>query len=141
MHLVYDQKKELGLPPNIITYPKLTDVKERTTLELANGETLTDIGTVIFCTGYNHNVKFLNPDDEEKPLIQVRGEGGYLGPLYQHMVHLEYPRSIFFIGLCWSLIPFVCFDHQVKYAIALIEGRVEVPKKEEMERFEEDRLE
>jgi hypothetical protein len=76
----------------------------------------------------------------DKDLVEVKENGRYLSPLYLHCVHTQYPTSLFFIGLCWNLIPFVCFDAQVNYALALLDGTAQLPSKQEMARFQEDRL-
>lgn len=84
------------------------------TLMLENGDRLEGIDAVLFCTGYIYDVPFF-----EKELLETKADGRYLSSLYLHCVHTNYPKSLFFIGLCWNLIPFVCFD-QVSFFIGEI---------------------
>lgn len=134
--MLHNQRHKFGLPDNVVDNARLCGVDlDGQTLLLENGEKLAGIDAVIFCTGYIYEVPFC-----EKELIETKCEGCYLSPLYLHCVHIEHPQSLFFIGLCWNLIPFVCFDHQVNYALALIDGTAKVPSKQEMLQFEENRI-
>ncbi|CAD5205712.1 unnamed protein product [Bursaphelenchus okinawaensis] len=142
VHLLYDQKIKYVLPPNVQCHSRLGDVSDDgKTFLLESGEELKNVDSVIFCTGYTYDVPFFDSTDKNsKKLVEVKGNGSYIAPLYQHCVHPSYPNSLYFIGLCWSLIPFVLFDHQIQYCIALMMSQVPVPSQEEMWNFEENRL-
>ncbi|KAI6225062.1 Flavin-containing monooxygenase [Aphelenchoides fujianensis] len=93
-----------------------------------------------------HNGKFkfgmpANVVDKRRVVAVADGpaaNGRFVSPLYQHCIHVEYPTSLFVIGLNWRLIPFVCFDFQVKYALALADGTSPIP--DDLHEFEEQRL-
>jgi hypothetical protein len=124
------------MPSNVFDNARVIGVAEDgRTLLLENGEELPNMDAVIFCTGYYYEVPFC-----DRSIIDLKSNGRYLSPLYLHCVNIHYPTSLFFIGLNQNLIPFVCFDYQISYALALVGGTARVPPKEEMEQFEVDRL-
>ncbi|KAI6174848.1 Flavin-containing monooxygenase [Aphelenchoides bicaudatus] len=136
VYMLHNREHKFGLPNNVEENARLVGVDEDgRTLLLENGEHLDEIDAVIFCTGYVYETPFCDKD-----IIEIKEKGRYLSPLYLHCIHTQYPTSLFFIGLCWNLIPFVCFDHQVNYALALVDGTAQVPSSDEMARFEDDRL-
>lgn len=89
---------------------------------------------VIYCTGYRYAFPFLN----EMKILAPNDE--HVSPLYMHMVHVDYPDSLFFIGMNLTVLPFILFDIQVKYAMALVEGRSEKPTTEEFDKEDQKRL-
>ncbi|KAI6179673.1 Flavin-containing monooxygenase [Aphelenchoides besseyi] len=135
VHLLYNMKVKYGLPENVVINANVISVFNGRSLLLGNGEQLDNLDAVVFCTGYKYEVPFCQSD-----LLEVKSDNWYVSPLYEHCIHVRYPTSLFVIGKCWFLIPFVCFDQQVKYALALADGSSPVPSQEELESFEENRL-
>lgn len=62
-------------------------------LILASGEELSGVEAVVVCTGYNMDFPFL-----EEGIVEVVHDGQMVSPLWQHVVHKDYPSSLFFIG-------------------------------------------
>lgn len=134
--MLHNQEFRFGMPENVVDNARLIDIGEDgKTLLLENGEKLSTIEAVIFCTGYFYDVPFC-----EKDLIEAKDNGRYLYPLYQDCINAKYPESLFFIGVCVNLIPFLCFDLQVHYALAIVDGTSKVPSAEEMDKFQIERL-
>jgi hypothetical protein len=134
--MLHNQEFRFGMPQNVVDNARLIGVGEDgKTLLLENGKTLTTIEAVVFCTGYFYEVPFF-----EKDIIEPKDNGRYLSPLYQQCINAKYPESLFFIGVCVNLIPFLCFDFQVHYALAIVDGTAKIPSEEEMDKFQIDRL-
>lgn len=95
------------LPPNLkslpITIQKCIDSE---TVELENGSQL-KLDAIVFCTGYQYSFPFLSEE------IRLKNEHGRLTPLYKHMMHIDYPGQLFFVGLPKLICPALVFDYQV----------------------------
>ena len=102
---------------------------------LADGQHLTGLDTVIYCTGYKYSFPFLKHLEILKPTHEM------VSPLYLHMAHIDYPDSLFFIGMPLRVLLFILFEYQIKYAMALIEGRAEKPTRENFEVEDEKKFE
>jgi len=48
-------------------------------------------------------------------------------PLYQHLVHPSHPRSLFFVGVPATVVPFPLFDLQARVAVQLLAGKAPLP--------------
>lgn len=109
----------------------------------------------MFCTGYNFSFPFLRP---EQLHLAIRDH--LVSPLYRFILPPAFP-SLFFIGVCKTICPFphfhcqvrpslsVClcclcreepvmffqsiFLPQVQFALAVLDGTVSLPSREEME--------
>ncbi|XP_078524904.1 senecionine N-oxygenase-like [Lissotriton helveticus] len=79
----------------------------------------------IFCTGYNYRFPFLMHQ------TGLQAGGVSLPPLYKHLIHPELP-NLFFIGLCTAVCPFILFDCQVQYCLAVLSGSCRLPPQEVM---------
>ncbi|CAI5438215.1 unnamed protein product [Caenorhabditis angaria] len=90
---------------------------------------------IIICTGYIFKFPFLSED-----LIEVKHNGMVVSPLWNHLSHVNYPDSLFFIGLPLATITFQLFEVQAKYASAVITGHASLPSQSELLDFEKNRL-
>ncbi|XP_069073350.1 uncharacterized protein [Pleurodeles waltl] len=79
----------------------------------------------IFCTGYNYRFPFLMQQ------TGLQAGGVSLPPLYKHLIHPDLP-NLFFIGLCTTVCPFILFDCQVRYCLAVLAGSCRLPSQEVM---------
>lgn len=75
-------------------------------LELANGEII-EADAIIFCTGYLYSFPFLSKE------FQLRNENERLMPLFLHMIHIDYPKQLFFLGLPKMVSTCLVLDYQV----------------------------
>ncbi|CAA95783.3 Flavin-containing monooxygenase [Caenorhabditis elegans] len=91
---------------------------------------------IIVCTGYVFKFPFL-----DSSLIQLKYNDRMVSPLYEHLCHVDYPTTLFFIGLPLGTITFPLFEVQVKYALSLIAGKGKLPSDDvEIRNFEDARL-
>ncbi|XP_063231833.1 uncharacterized protein LOC134536150 isoform X4 [Bacillus rossius redtenbacheri] len=92
---------------------------------------------LIFCTGYEYAFPFLHPS------CGVVVKDKMVSPLYQHLIHIDFP-TLCFVGLPMSVIPFRVFEYQVTFFLKTLEKSVALPSKEDMradtERELRDRL-
>ena len=103
-------------------------------LLLSDGSRLEQLDAVIFATGYKFALPFASDD-----IARVRADAKIVSPTYQHLVHTRWPRSLFFVGLRWSILSFMCFDYQLRYALALIDGTATVPSVTKLAEWEAKR--
>ncbi|CAO4361395.1 unnamed protein product [Caenorhabditis nigoni] len=96
------------------------------------GENIT-ADVIIVCTGYKYKFPFLDPS-----LIQLKQNSQIVSPLYQHICHVNHPKTLFFIGLLHLAVTFPLFEVQAKYALSLVSGKGKLPS--DIQNFEENRL-
>lgn len=72
---------------------------------------LTDIDTIIFCTGYDYQFPFIN-DDSNLDLSVTPGERRVM-PLFKQLWHADTP-TLSFLGLPHSVVPFPMFELQAE---------------------------
>ncbi|XP_059400708.1 uncharacterized protein LOC132132347 [Carassius carassius] len=119
----------MSLPPRlgIRQASAVIGVSEDGSLQFQDGS-VTQADILLFCTGYKLNFHFLCPSD-----LGLDVQDFFVTPLYKYLLPPGFP-SIFFIGTCKLICPFIHFDCQVKFALAVLEGSVELPTQEEMEK-------
>lgn len=84
------------------------------------------VDVVIFCTGYEFEFPFLDPNTSG-----IRTDNWRVSPLYLHMVNIDEP-SMFFIGLCLIVFPFPFFDVQIEFAVSTLNKVASLPSRSEM---------
>ncbi|KAK9500488.1 hypothetical protein O3M35_001743 [Rhynocoris fuscipes] len=110
-------------PANLIQKP---DVKKfNNNSVIFEDDTECEIDAVIFCTGYVHNIDFI-----DKSCGVELGEK-YIRNLYKQMFSIEHP-SLIFIGYPRLFFIFPLIEWQAKLAIKIVSGQVALPSKEEM---------
>ena len=118
------------LPNNVEQVSGLKSVSG-SCVTLNDGSTLT-IDDVIFCTGYKYTFDFLSSE-----YVQV--EGDVVKPFYRQTVSINYPGSLFFVGINF-LFSFACLtfvDRQAQCVAKLLSGEVSLPSHEEMRKDSE----
>ena len=90
---------------------------------LTDGETVTGIDRVIFCTGYQYDFPFLS-----KSLLHH--DGFQLTQLYRDLLHVDHP-TLAFVGIPSLIIPFPLFDIQSRWLNALWSGNLIAPSSED----------
>lgn len=118
----------VSLPPplGIRQASAVVGVLEDGSLQFQDGS-VTRADILLFCTGYNFNFPFLSPSELGLDIQDL-----LMAPLYKYLLPPSFP-SIFFIGICKIICPFIHFDCQVKFALAVLEGLIKLPTQEEME--------
>ncbi|XP_076130455.1 uncharacterized protein LOC143112091 isoform X2 [Alosa pseudoharengus] len=115
------------LPPGIRQAPLLTRVQEDGRVQFQDGS-VAEANVLMFCTGYNFSFPFLRP---EQLHLDIRDH--LVIPLYRFILPPAFP-TLFFIGVCKTICPFPHFHCQVQFALAVLDGTVSLPSREEMER-------
>ncbi|KAI1698011.1 flavin-binding monooxygenase-like domain-containing protein [Ditylenchus destructor] len=125
-----------SLPKNCVPVSAVTDA-DNDMLKLVNGQTLSDLDNVIYCTGYKYSIPFLG-----SKIIRTPEDGAMVSPLFAHCVHVDYYDSLFFIGINWLALPFRIFDHHVHLALAFMSHALPSEKVtlEMVKGYEENRI-
>ena len=84
------------------------------------------VDVIILCTGYRYSYPFLTEE------CHVTVDNDRVSPLFKHVVHCEYP-SLSFFCIVRSVCPTLHFDVQASFALSILEGKLELPSREEME--------
>lgn len=93
-------------------------------VEFVDG-TVGEFTVVIFCTGYNFSFPFLSVDSG------ISTEDGYVKPLYMHCLSIEKP-SLGIIGMSSLICPNQMFDLQIRFCLAFMTGKKQLPSKQQM---------
>ena len=107
---------------------EIDEIHKEGNITLKNGETIMNINTIIYCTGYGFNFPFLNNIEGlvwDKDLI---------GPLFHHTFFALDPTLIF-IGVPQYVASFPFFELQARWAAQFLNGNYEkalLPEKEAM---------
>ncbi|XP_013867596.1 flavin-containing monooxygenase FMO GS-OX5 isoform X2 [Austrofundulus limnaeus] len=121
-----DPPLRVPLPPGIQQTSSVVAVSEDGRLRLQDGsEVQADV--LMFCTGYNFKYPFL-----EAAQLGLEVQDHVVSPLYRFMVPPAFP-NLFFIGICKIICPFPNFNCQVQFALAVLDGSVTLPPREQME--------
>ncbi|XP_051541635.1 uncharacterized protein LOC127433629 isoform X1 [Myxocyprinus asiaticus] len=116
-----------SLPLGVKQATPVGGVLEDGSLQFKDGSvTLADV--LLLCTGYNFNFPFLCPSE-----LGLEIQDHIMFPLYKFLLPPAFP-SIFFVGICKIICPFIHFNYQVQFALAVLEGSVKLPTLEEMEK-------
>lgn len=94
-------------------------------------KTIEGIDEVLFCTGYEYDIPFLDLD-----ICRNR----YIADLYEHIFYIQDP-SLVFIGLCKEVAPFPLAEAQSGLTARYYSGRLKLPTKEVMQQSFEGELE
>ena len=97
------------------------------------------IDTIIYCTGYEVVVPYLDPADKILEFGGEKDRGKYVGPLYKKFISIREP-NFFLPGIC-DLSPICNFLGELQAIMTkqIIEGTLKLPSKIEMlKAFEED---
>ncbi|XP_057677201.1 uncharacterized protein LOC130906676 isoform X3 [Corythoichthys intestinalis] len=112
-------------PPEIRQSGPLTGVEDDGRLRFQDGSSC-GADVLLFCTGYKFSFPFLDGAQ-----LGVEIDEQLVGPLYRFMMPPAFP-SLFFIGLCKIICPFLNFDFQVRYALATLAGTATLPSRDQM---------
>ncbi|XP_066507378.1 uncharacterized protein [Hoplias malabaricus] len=114
-----------SLPLEVQQAPPVVKVLENGSL-LFQDESVAQAEVLLLCTGYSFHFPFLCP---EKLGLEI--EHHLVAPLYKYLLPPAFP-SLFFVGLCKIICPFLHFHCQVQFALGVLEGRVQLPSCEVM---------
>lgn len=113
---------ESSMPANVEQVSRVISIRGNT---VCTKERSLEVTRVIFCTGYLYHFPFLTED------CGILVDGKRVQPCYYHTFNAIYP-SMAFIGLPSRMIPFLCFDLQVQWVLAVWRGDKVLPSRDEM---------
>ncbi|XP_030648315.1 flavin-containing monooxygenase FMO GS-OX4 isoform X2 [Chanos chanos] len=116
-----------SLPAGVRQAAPVVRVLEDGSFEFQDGS-LAHAQVLMLCTGYNFTFPFLHSTQ-----LGLQVQEHLITPLYKFLVPPAYP-SLFFVGICKVICPFVHFNCQVQFALAILDGTVKLPSREEMEK-------
>lgn len=95
------------------------------------------IDTILWCTGYEYSVPFLETGlesgkDGNVDKLEISTSKGRIEPLYEHLFHPRFAQSLSFIGLGFKILPFPFFEIQSQWVARCIAGSASLPSQEEM---------
>lgn len=114
---------ESPLPDNICQITGITRMNENS-ITFNDGQTF-QVDSVVLCTGYMFDFAFLHKD------CKIKIQENRVTPLFKHFINIEHP-SLAFLGVPFTVCPFPFYDTQAKYYIKYLEGKADLPSKEEM---------
>uniref|UniRef100_A0A1I7UIU1 Flavin-containing monooxygenase n=2 Tax=Caenorhabditis tropicalis TaxID=1561998 RepID=A0A1I7UIU1_9PELO len=98
--------------------------------------TVISADTIIVCTGYFYKYPFLGDN-----ILRVKENNQLVSPIFEHVVHADFPGSLFFIGLNLVTITFPLFEYQVKMALAFATGKAPIPDRNTLIDYEKNQIE
>ncbi|XP_017548111.2 flavin-containing monooxygenase FMO GS-OX-like 4 [Pygocentrus nattereri] len=117
---------QFSLPPQIQQAAPVVKVFEDGSLLFQDGS-VAQAQVLLLCTGYSYHFPFLCPKQ-----LGLEVEHHLVAPLYKYLLPPAFP-SLFFLGICKVICPFPHFHCQVQFALAVLEGTVQLPSREVME--------
>ncbi|XP_037544113.1 flavin-containing monooxygenase FMO GS-OX-like 4 [Nematolebias whitei] len=121
-----DSPLAFPLHPGIQQTSSVVAINDNGSIRLQDG-LVCEADVLMFCTGYNFKYPFLDAAQ-----LGVEIQDHIVSPLYRFMVPPAFP-SLFFIGICKIICPFPNFNCQVQFALAVLDGTVTLPSREQME--------
>ncbi|XP_062869974.1 uncharacterized protein LOC134332317 [Trichomycterus rosablanca] len=82
---------------------------------------------LLLCTGYSYHFPFLCPKE-----LGLEVQHHLVAPLYEYLLPPAFP-SLFVIGMCKIICPFLHFHYQVQFALAVLDATVQLPSRKVME--------
>ncbi|KAI9715413.1 MAG: hypothetical protein M1828_000873 [Chrysothrix sp. TS-e1954] len=125
-----------NLPSNALQIPEIEtflqhDEDRARAVRCKDGSILTDIDSVLFCTGYLYSYPFLS----NRISPHLIGKGDRVEHVYQHIFYTQAP-SLAFLTLPWNIVPFPVAEVQAATVARLWAGRLQMPNRFVIEEWE-----
>nr|CCA14754.1 flavinbinding monooxygenaselike protein putative [Albugo laibachii Nc14] len=134
-----------------ILKPPIRHIDQEKTFVFQDGTQCTSPDVIIYCTGYQYTVTnffqegILFPDigaangftlsmrasPQFGALMEEAKHRTIVAPLYEHLLSIQ-NANIAFVGLTSKVLPFLCFELQAKWLVAVYKGDLNLPSKSEM---------
>ncbi|KAL4659579.1 flavin-containing monooxygenase FMO GS-OX4-like isoform X1 [Arapaima gigas] len=114
------------LPTGLQEAPPIEKVLEDGNLQFSDGS-LACPQVLLLCTGYRFSYPFLDTTS-----LGIQVEDHWVSPLYKFLLPPAFP-TLFIVGICKVICPFLHFDCQIQFALAVLDGTVTLPSQGEME--------
>ncbi|KAG7661697.1 uncharacterized protein J8A68_004755 [[Candida] subhashii] len=137
---VYKSRRSETLLPagksDLIT--EVADIKcfnpDEKSIELVDGKIISNVGAVVFCTGYIKSFPFFKPN----PAYPLLTDGHKVHGTYNHVILYHYP-NLAIIGLPKFVLPMRTNETQACWLAKVWAGKVKLPSLEAMSQWESDR--
>lgn len=130
VYLSHRSLLQSNLPENVEQRRCIISVSSDGTVLFGGGEEEKAVDAIMFCTGYNVSLPFL--DDA----CGIRIRSNRVTHLYKHVFNTKHP-TLSFIGLSGKFCVFPHFGLQAQYIAAVLSQRKQLPSEEEMNADEE----
>ena len=117
---------------NVALVPPIELLAARSTAVLADGSRIEDIDTLLYCTGYEYRLPFLDPDGVASPVVTI--DDNWIHPLFLDLVAARAP-TLGLVGLGNHIVPFPQYELQAKFYARMLAGHVALPDRTERERL------
>ncbi len=109
---------------NITIYPSISSFEpDGKSVLFKNGQVVSDFDTVLWCTGFKYSYPFLEAVD----IVHIENYKR-IRPLYEHLFAIE-DNTLTFVGLPFTVVPFIIFSLQCKWIAKVFSGQVSLPNK------------
>lgn len=105
------------------------DYENNRSVTTASGKVISNIDSILFCTGYLYEIPFLKSYITGPKAIIT--DGSNLRYLYKQLFYIP-DTSLILAGLPKSIIPFPFAEAQGQYVARILSGRLQLPSTEEM---------
>jgi hypothetical protein len=117
---------------NLSLGPSIESLEKGSTAVLSDESRIEEIGTLLYCTGYEYRLPFLDPAGVASPVVTV--DDNWIHPLFLDLLAARAP-TLGMIGLGNHIVPFPQYELQAKFYARMLAGRVAVPERVERERL------
>lgn len=91
-----------------------------------------NVDIVMYATGYEFNLPFLDKEDNIVEIERERSGGRFLYPMFKKMVAIREPNFNIIGLLTGSPIPLAGVDRQIMFSLCILNGWVKLPSKKAM---------
>ena len=121
---------------NVSLSPPIEALETASTVVLSDGSRIEDVDALLYCTGYEYRLPFLDPDGVASPVVLV--EDNWIHPLFLDLIAAR-SRTLGLVGLPNQIVPFPQYELQSTFFARSLSGRVALPGRPERERLAADR--
>lgn len=126
------------LPENLLQKPLICKAIGGDRLLLENMEVI-KVDSLILFDSEEYDFSFLSNECQIQNREKFRNEIPWnsekfrLTPLYKQMIHIEFPRSLFFVGIPTSVCKGIFFSIQAEFILRILFGLIRLPLRDSVE--------
>lgn len=121
---------------NISLHPSIASLESGATAVLDDGSCIEKVDTLLYCTGYEYRLPFLDPEREASPIVAV--EDNWIHPLFLDLVAAR-AATLGLVGLPNSVVPFPQYELQANLLARSLAGYTVLPSRPEREKLADQR--
>lgn len=116
---------------NVALSPPIDALEAPSGIVLRDGSRIDDVDALLYCTGYEYRLPFLDPAGLASPIVEVHDN--WIHPLLLDVVAAR-ARTLGLIGLANRIVPFPQYELQAMLFARGLVGSALLPEREERER-------